>query len=83
MQVAPKPIKYIICQADQPDTLAEACNRALTNNFQPHGDLHIHTVAGQTTYTQAMVKVELRPLELPAELQAQNRIMVPQPIIQP
>jgi len=83
MQVAPKPVKYIVCQADQPDTLAEQCNRALTNGFQPHGDLHIHTVCGQTTYTQAMIKVELRPLELPADMQPSGNILVPRPTLVP
>lgn len=83
MQVAPKPVKYIVCQSEQPDSLAEAVNRALSNGFQPHGDLHVHSVCNQTTYTQAMVKIEFRPLELPADLQPGGNILVPRPVIQP
>jgi hypothetical protein len=83
MQVAPKPVKYVVCQEDTPEKLAEACNRSLTNGFQPHGDLHVHMVCGQTTYTQAMVKVELRPLELPSDIQSGGNILIPRPQIVP
>jgi len=83
MQVAPKPVKYLVCQEDGITALIEACNRALTNGFQPHGDLHVHVVASQTTYTQAMIKVELRPLELPADVQMGGNILVPQPRLVP
>ena len=84
MQVAPKPVKFTICQEETIDGLTNAVNRWLSQGFQPHGDLHIHIVAGQgTVYTQAMIKVELRPMELPADLQQSSSILVPRPQIVP
>jgi hypothetical protein len=91
MQVAPKPVKFAMCQEYGIDGLTNAVNRYLAQGFQPHGDLHIHTIISQTdyspaaysqtAYTQAMVKIELRPLELPADLQPSGNILVPRPQI--
>jgi len=83
MQVAPKIVKYTVCQAENLNALAGFVNRAIAEGFQPHGDLHIHTITSQTTYTREMVKMELRPLELPADLQPGGNILVPQPRLAP
>lgn len=76
MQLTPKPVKYVICQEESPVQLDEAVNRMLSQGFQPHGDLHIVKISEQTTYVQAMVKVEFRPVELPTDLGA--GLLVPQ-----
>jgi aminoglycoside phosphotransferase (APT) family kinase protein len=83
MQVAPKPVKFAVCQEETVDGMAFAVNRYLAQGFQPHGDLHIHKINEQTAYTQAMIKVELRPVELPADLQPSGNILVPRPQIVP
>lgn len=83
MQVAPKPVKFAICQEETIDGLTNAVNRYLAQGFQPHGDLHVHMISSQTAYTQAMIKVELRPMELPADLQQSSSILVPRPQIVP
>jgi hypothetical protein len=76
MQLVPKPVRYAVCQEETSVGLNEAVNRYMSQGYQPHGDLHVVKISEQTTYVQAMVKVEFRPLEVPAGLG--GGLLVPQ-----
>jgi hypothetical protein len=70
MQVAPKPISYRVCTSPDTEKLTTEVTALLAQGWQPHGDLHVVQKGETVTYLQAVVKVVMKPVELPPEVQA-------------
>lgn len=54
-----KPVEYKVVSEESPEMLGQAVSRLLQNGYAPHGDLKIVQVTNQTTYVQAVVRVDV------------------------
>lgn len=67
--VQPTVIEYQVCAAHDHEILSKEINKALAKGFTVHGPLNLleETIATdrkKTLYAQAMVKIELRPMNI-------------------
>ena len=62
--VQPTVIDYRVCEADEPELLSAEVAKALGCGYTVHGPLSVLPNEGLILYVQAMVKIELRPVNL-------------------